>query len=48
MSGENAEIRTGNALPLAHIPLGTIIHAIELQARQGRAAGARRRASARS
>ena len=44
MSGDDAEIRTGNALPLARIPLGSIIHAVEMQARQGRAAGARGRA----
>jgi large subunit ribosomal protein L2 len=34
MSGSEAEIRVGNALPLAHIPVGTVIHNIELQ--QGR------------
>jgi large subunit ribosomal protein L2 len=34
MSGPEAEIRVGNALPLAHIPVGTVIHNIELQ--QGR------------
>ena len=34
MSGPNAEIRVGNALPLAHIPVGTMIHNIELK--QGR------------
>jgi large subunit ribosomal protein L2 len=33
-SGPEAEIRVGNALPLANIPVGTIIHNIELQ--QGR------------
>jgi large subunit ribosomal protein L2 len=44
MSGPKAEIRTGNALPLHRIPLGTTIHNIELQAGRGgqmvRAAGA--------
>jgi len=30
MSGSDAEIRTGNALPLRNIPLGTTIHNIEL------------------
>jgi large subunit ribosomal protein L2 len=35
MSGENAEIRPGNALPLSHIPLGTHIHNIELQIGKG-------------
>lgn len=35
MSGENAEIKPGNALPLSHIPLGTHIHNIELQIGKG-------------
>jgi len=43
MSGEAAEIRTGNALPLLRIPLGSILHAIELRPGKGaqlvRAAG---------
>lgn len=30
MSGENAEIRIGNALPLRNIPLGTLVHNVEL------------------
>lgn len=30
MSSENAEIKPGNALPLSRIPIGTIIHNIEL------------------
>ncbi len=30
MSGPSAEIRAGNALPLANIPLGTVVHAVEL------------------
>ena len=34
MSGPNADIHPGNALPLSHIPLGTQIHNIEL--REGR------------
>ncbi len=34
MSGTEAEIRVGNAMPLANIPVGTVIHNIELQ--QGR------------
>jgi len=42
-SGEGAEIRTGNALPLARIPLGTVVHAVELKPGKGaqlvRAAG---------
>jgi large subunit ribosomal protein L2 len=43
MSGTNAEVRPGNALPLENIPLGTMIHNIELQIGRGgqlvRAAG---------
>ncbi|OQY22570.1 MAG: 50S ribosomal protein L2 [Chloroflexi bacterium] len=35
MSGQNAEIRTGNALPLERIPLGTLVHNIELTAGRG-------------
>jgi large subunit ribosomal protein L2 len=45
MSGEGAEIRPGNALPLRNIPVGTVIHAIELKpgggAKMARSAGAR-------
>lgn len=44
VSGENADIRTGNALPLEKIPVGTVIHNIELYAGHGgqlvRSAGA--------
>src|SRR6266699_2230121 len=29
MSGEGADIRPGNALPLRNIPVGTVIHAVE-------------------
>ncbi|HEY66940.1 MAG: 50S ribosomal protein L2 [Chloroflexi bacterium] len=35
MSGEDAEIRVGNALPLARIPLGTQVHNIELYPGRG-------------
>jgi large subunit ribosomal protein L2 len=35
MSGPNAEIRVGNALPLQNIPLGATIHNIELQPGRG-------------
>ena len=35
MSGEGAEVRPGNSLPLARIPLGTLVHNIELQVGQG-------------
>ncbi|MCL4871935.1 MAG: 50S ribosomal protein L2 [Anaerolineae bacterium] len=35
MSGPGAEIRPGNALPLRNIPLGTMIHNIELQPGKG-------------
>jgi large subunit ribosomal protein L2 len=44
MSGERAEIRPGNALPLRNIPIGTVIHAVELRpgggAKMARSAGA--------
>jgi len=35
MSGSGAEIKTGNALPIKEIPLGTMIHNIELRPGQG-------------
>lgn len=35
MSGESADIKVGNALPLSKIPLGSIVHAIELQPNKG-------------
>lgn len=34
-SGANADIKVGNALPLGNIPVGTIIHNIELKAGKG-------------
>ncbi|MFC1464016.1 MAG: 50S ribosomal protein L2 [Candidatus Brachytrichaceae bacterium NZ_4S206] len=44
MSGPDAEIRPGNALPLANIPLGAMVHNIELRPGKGgqlvRSAGA--------
>ena len=44
MSGEGADIRPGNALPLRNIPVGTVIHAVELKpgagAKMARSAGA--------
>lgn len=36
-AGENADIKVGNALPLASIPVGTTIHCIELQPGKGAA-----------
>ena len=43
MSGENADIKPGNCLPIANIPLGTLIHNIEIKVGKGcqmvRAAG---------
>jgi large subunit ribosomal protein L2 len=43
LSGPTAEIRPGNNLPLANIPVGTTVHAIEMQpgkgAQIGRSAG---------
>lgn len=35
MSGESVDIKTGNALPLANIPVGTFIHNIELKPGKG-------------
>lgn len=44
MSGPDAEIKSGNALPLKNMPLGTFIHNVELRPGQGakmvRSAGA--------
>jgi len=44
VSGAHAPIRTGNCLPLASIPVGTTIHAVEMKAGKGaqiaRSAGA--------
>jgi large subunit ribosomal protein L2 len=44
VSGSEAEIRPGNSLPLANIPLGTMVHNVELKEGRGgqlvRAAGA--------
>src|ERR1700722_10558825 len=34
-SGEKADIKTGNALPLSSIPLGSVIHNIELRPGEG-------------
>ena len=34
-SGPNADIKPGNALPIANIPVGTVIHNIELQPGKG-------------
>ncbi|KGM95920.1 50S ribosomal protein L2 [Clostridium novyi A str. 4552] len=43
MSGVDSDIKVGNALPLKNIPVGTVIHNVELQAGKGaqlvRAAG---------
>ena len=43
LSGPEAEIRPGNALPLRNIPVGTVVHAIELKpgagAKMARSAG---------
>ncbi len=35
ISGENADIKAGNALPLANIPVGTMVHNIEMQPGRG-------------
>ena len=34
-SGQKADIKTGNCLPIANIPLGTVIHNIELRPGEG-------------
>ncbi len=42
-SGQGAEIRAGNALPMRYIPVGTVVHNVELKpgggAKMGRSAG---------
>ena len=44
VSGENVDIKVGNALPIQNIPVGTVIHNIELRPKKGaelcRSAGA--------
>ncbi len=44
VSGEDADIKTGNCLPMANIPLGTLIHNVEMKIGKGaqlvRSAGA--------
>ncbi len=35
MNGENAEIRPGNCLPLAKIPVGTMVHNVEMHIGKG-------------
>ena len=44
MAGENADIKVGNALPIMSIPVGTVVHCIELRPGKGaelaRSAGA--------
>ena len=35
VSGENADIKPGNAMPISNIPVGTLIHNIELNPGQG-------------
>lgn len=35
VSGPNAEIRVGNALPIANIPVGTTIHCVEMKPGKG-------------
>jgi large subunit ribosomal protein L2 len=35
MSGDNADIRVGNALPVANIPIGSSVHNIELKVGKG-------------
>src|SRR3972149_822782 len=35
MAGPNAEIRSGNALPISNIPVGTLIHNVEVKQGKG-------------
>jgi large subunit ribosomal protein L2 len=35
MAGPSAEIRTGNSLPISNIPVGTLIHNVEMRAGKG-------------
>ena len=35
ISGENAPIKVGNALPLKNIPLGSVVHCVELKVGKG-------------
>ncbi|MFH2137780.1 MAG: 50S ribosomal protein L2 [Candidatus Omnitrophota bacterium] len=35
MSGENVEIKVGNAMPIQRVPLGTFVHNIELKPKHG-------------
>ena len=35
ISGENADIKIGNALPIMNIPVGTVIHNVELRPKKG-------------
>ncbi len=35
LSGENADIKAGNALPLGSIPVGTLVHNVEMQPGNG-------------
>jgi large subunit ribosomal protein L2 len=35
VSGPGSDIRTGNAMPLAEVPLGTVVHNVELKAGKG-------------
>ena len=37
VSGENVDIKVGNALPIMNIPVGTVIHNIELRPKKGAA-----------
>ena len=35
VSGENVDIKIGNALPIMNIPVGTVVHNIELRPKKG-------------
>ena len=36
IASEHADVKPGNAMPIANIPVGTIVHNVEIKDRQGR------------
>ncbi len=43
IADERADVKPGNAMPLANMPIGTIVHNVEMKVGQGRPDRARRR-----
>ena len=35
VSGQNVDVRVGNAMPLANMPVGTVVHCVELKPGKG-------------